>query len=99
MKTNLQNVALGMLLTTASMSGVAYANCPVELAAEEKISCLRIEGAGVLYQDYLNERAESLADAITARTALEKQDIAVNRKQMASPDDVEDSNVSSSLRR
>lgn len=98
MKTNL-NVALGMLLVTASMSGAAYANCPAELSVEERISCIRIEGAGVFYQDYLAERAELLANAIAARTALTSQDIATKRQEMKSKDEVEERKFSSSFGR
>lgn len=98
MKKNL-NVALGMLLVTASMSGVAYANCPAELSVEERISCIRIEGAGVFYQDNLAERSELIANAIAARTANSKQDIAVKRQDLKSKDDVEEKKFSSSLGR
>ncbi len=98
MKTNL-NITLGMLLATASMSGVAYANCPAGLSAEERISCIRIEGAGVFYQDYLADRAELLAHAISERTAISNQDIAVKRQDLNSKDDVEEKKFSSSLGR
>lgn len=98
MKTNL-NIALGMLLATVSMSGVAYANCPAELSVEERISCIRIEGAGVFYQDNLTERAELLANAIAARTAISNRDIAAKRQDLKSKDDVEEKKFSSSLGR
>lgn len=99
MKTNLKVASLGMVLVAVSASGVAYANCPAELSAEERISCIRIEGAGVLYQDYLAERAEIIADALAARAARADHDIAAKRQGEKTKEDMENGSSSSSLSR
>ena len=97
MKINLKAVSLGMLLATASVSGVAAASCPEGLTVEEHISCIRIEGAGVLYQDYLTERAEILANIVAARTGGASHDISTNRQGLRSKDEAEAGKFSSTL--
>lgn len=93
MKTDLKTVSLGMLLASTSWSSLVFAACPEGLVVEERISCIRIEGAGVSYQDYLAERAEIIAAAIAART----QGIETKRQDLKAKDEVEADTLSTTL--
>lgn len=73
MNTHQKSLWLGIALTLVSASGVAQARCPAGLSAEELISCIHTEGAGVDYQNYLAERAARVAASErSAATAADK---------------------------
>lgn len=97
MKTTLKVLSLGMVLAAATMSSVAYARCPAELTAEERVSCIHMEGAGLTYQDYLVERADIIAKAQAARTDLANPDIATKRQDVKSKEEEGGGKFSSSL--
>ena len=94
MKTTLKAVSLGMVLAAASVSSIAYANCPSGLTAEERVSCIHMEGAGLAYQDFLVERAEIIESAQAARAS---HDIAAKRQDVKSKSDSDGGKLSTSL--
>jgi len=98
MKTNFKSVSLGMVFAATCVSGVAYASCPAELTAEERISCIHMEGAGLSYQDYLAERADIIANAQAARAAGANQDIATKRQDAKSNSDDTERKVSAAVK-
>ncbi len=98
-QTKMNVAALGMVLAAMSMSGVAYASCPAALTAEERISCIHMEGAGLTYQEYLTERMEIIGSAQAARANFKNPDIAEKRQDETSKEDEGERKFSSSLGR
>jgi hypothetical protein len=47
------------------------ASCPSGLSAEQHITCINVEGAGVNYQDHVAERAAEIAAARAERLKSE----------------------------
>jgi len=94
MKLTLKAASLGVVLAAASVSGIAYANCPAGLTAEERVSCIHMEGAGLTYQDFLVERAEIIESAQAARAS---HDIAAKSQDVKSKNDSDGGKVATSL--
>jgi len=97
MKTELKVLSFGMVLAAASMSGVAFASCPSDLTAEERISCIHMEGAGLTYQDYLIERTSIISGAQAQRENLSNSDIAIKRQDVSAKEGEGEKKYSSSL--
>lgn len=59
-------------LLGAVLSGGAYAECPPDLALQQKMDCIVAEGAGQSYQSYLKEQAVIEQEIIAARQSKGK---------------------------
>jgi hypothetical protein len=97
MKTKLKVLSFGMVLAAVSVSGIAFASCPSDLTAEERVSCIHMEGAGLTYQDYLIERTSIISGAQAQRANLANSDIAIKRQDASVKEGEGDKKYSSSL--
>lgn len=60
MKTSKTFGTIGAALIAAATTLPAFATCPTNLTAEERIFCITVEGAGYNYEQFIAQRATEI---------------------------------------